>query len=338
MYNSKVVKEAIEILKHRRTSAKNENNRHFEEVSSAVPEVAKIIKELSATSHNLVRVLNNYTGAERDRQFEMLKIMNLDYQSRLEKVLTSAGYSADYLEVHYFCGKCKDTGYTDGYRCECLGKLLIEIAERELSKISQSGNCSFENFNVEYYKNTKCQNDSERNPTGVNVYDKMLENSRFAKNYAENFSEKSESIFMIGLTGLGKTHLSLAIANVVIKKGYNVICGVIGDVMRKLEEQQFGRVEYDASIMQDILEADLLLLDDLGSEFKNSFSESKLYDIINIRINNTRPTIINTNLTVEEMEERYNTRITSRLFFNFKRISFVGDDIRRKKKGAIKWI
>lgn len=330
MYNSKIINEAIEILKRRRTKAQNENKHHFEEVSSTIPEVSKITKELASTSHNLVRVLNNYTGAERERQFEMLKIMNLDFQSQLEKVLIEKGYGADYLDVHYFCGNCNDTGYSDGHRCGCLSKLLVEIAERELSKISQSGSCSFDNFNLEFYRNTLWES-SSLNVKGANVYEKMLWNYNFCKKYADNFSENADSIFMMGLTGLGKTHLSLAIANVVIKKGYSVICGSIGDILRRIEDQQFGRADYESNVMQEILDIDLLLLDDLGSEFEKKFNESALYNIINTRINNSRATIISTNFTIEEMEERYNTRITSRLFFSFKMLSFVGDDIRQKR-------
>ena len=136
---------------------------------------------------------------------------------------------------------------------------------------------------------------------------------------------------MMGNTGLGKTHLSLAIAAVVTQNGYGVVYGSVNNLVSKLEKEHFGRDE-DNGTLESLLTCDLLILDDLGTEFRTAFSTAELYNIANTRQMAKRPTIISTNLTMKELEAAYSSRFTSRIIADYVRCLFQGEDIRQKKR------
>ena len=137
---------------------------------------------------------------------------------------------------------------------------------------------------------------------------------------------------MFGKTGLGKTHLSLSIANEVLKKGYNVLYDSAMNYLNQIEKEHFGRDISGKDTLSVLLTADLLILDDFGTEFEKSFYVSVIYNIINTRLNRGLPTIISTNLYHEEILEKYGERIFSRLFTVYKSMEFVGTDIRLIKR------
>ena len=148
------------------------------------------------------------------------------------------------------------------------------------------------------------------------------------KNYVDDFDLESNNLYFYGRTGLGKTHLSLAIANEVMKKGYNVVYGSVITFLNKLEREKFGRTEtYETE--DALVDADLLILDDLGAEFTTPVAVSCLYNILNCRIARRVPTIISSNLSVEEIKNRYPESIASRIIGNFKTVEFIGKDIRQ---------
>ncbi|MDE6087992.1 MAG: ATP-binding protein, partial [Oscillospiraceae bacterium] len=153
------------------------------------------------------------------------------------------------------------------------------------------------------------------------------------QDYAANFSRDSQSLLFWGKAGTGKTHLSLSIVTEVLKKGNDIIYDSIGNLLSKVESEHFQNNNApETDTLQLLLNTDLLVLDDLGTEFQSSFSLSTLYTIINTRINKHLPTIISTNLDADEITAIYQTRITSRLFTLYKTIQFVGVDVRKKKE------
>ena len=160
----------------------------------------------------------------------------------------------------------------------------------------------------------------------------MGEIAQFCKDYALDFSLESPSLFMHGATGLGKTHLSLAIANEAIARGYGVVYGSAPNMFSQLEREHFGRqYNNERTYEQELLETDLLIIDDLGVEFSTPFTVSCVYNIINSRILSRKPTIIRTNLTPRELEDKYTQRITSRIIGGFVSLRFIGRDIRQIK-------
>ena len=238
------------------------------------------------------------------------------------KFLETYGYPTDYLDVKFECDKCKDEGFDDsGKMCVCMKRALA----LETYKSSGIGKLiekqSFDNFKLDYYEQGK-----ER----ANMKDVFED----CKTYAESFTSKTcENLLFYGTTGLGKTHLSTAIAKEVIDRGFDVVYTTAQDMFEAFEGVKFSR-NYSSS--QDnqtdkFFECDLLIIDDLGTEFSNQFTVSCLYNLINTRINSEKPMIINTNLNQNDLRERYADRITSRLFGEFSVMCFFGKDIRLKK-------
>ena len=139
-------------------------------------------------------------------------------------------------------------------------------------------------------------------------------------------------LLLSGNTGLGKTHLSLAIASEVMQKGYGVLYDSVINLLRRVEREHFGRGEAGADTLEILLTCDLLILDDLGAEFDSSFYVSTVYNIINTRLNCGLPTIISTNLAPEEIGSRYGRSVLSRLEGEYEILPFFGEDIRRLKR------
>lgn len=150
----------------------------------------------------------------------------------------------------------------------------------------------------------------------------------YCKNYSENFSNSSPNLFMFGETGLGKTHFSLAIANTLIAKGYTAVYHSALKIFRMLESEYFQYKSTD--ILNMLTSVDMLIIDDLGAEMDNKFYKAKLYEIVEDRYNAHLPIIINTNLSLLEIERKYDKRISSRLM-SFVPLQFLGEDIRFQK-------
>lgn len=280
---------------------------------------AEIEKLLSQTSIKAAKsVLSGKNCAE---QLKILKEKNLALQNELHELLKNCNLPLDYLDVRYNCQKCNDTGFVDGRMCQCLKQILKNEAYRELNELSPLELSSFETFSLDYYSSET----SENVPSAKTKMEKIF---HFCRHYAQNFSKTSESLFMTGKTGLGKTHLSLAIANDVINKNFGVIYISTPNIVSKLEREKFKRDGTYENTEVHILGCDLLILDDLGTEFQTAFSNSTIYNIINSRILCKKPTIISTNYTIQEIQKNYSERLVSRIWGHFKLLGFVGSDVR----------
>ena len=124
----------------------------------------------------------------------------------------------------------------------------------------------------------------------------------------------------------GSGCIACMIANALIDKGYPVLVTNFARVLSTLQGT-FDKQEYLDSLNQ----FKLLVIDDLGTEFKTAFSETAVYQIINNAILNGKPMIISSNLSIDELEERYGQRVVSRLN-SFEVVNFIGTDIRQIKK------
>jgi DNA replication protein DnaC len=169
---------------------------------------------------------------------------------------------------------------------------------------------------------------SKSKKDGISPYEKMKSVYNKCVKYAQTFDLDSLSLYFYGRTGLGKTHLSLAIANEAIKKGYTVVYGSVINFLNKIEKEKFGRAE-DLDTENMLIDVDLLILDDLGAEFTTALSTSVLYNIINSRICKGVPTIISSNLDFHELKERYPESVASRIIGTYTGVNFVGDDVRQ---------
>lgn len=318
---SEYINKAVQAVSKRRINAISLAEHRKEEVIGKIPQIEGILHEMSNTGFRLASIIIS-KDADAKRKIEEIKCSNLKNQAILKELLEANGYPADYLDEKFTCSICSDSGYIDGHMCECLKQLAIKYNIEDFNEKNKIQSNGFTDFSLDYY--------SKENIVGANrsPYEIMSDIFAFCMSYAKDFKPNSDSILMIGKTGLGKTHLSLAIAQEISKNGYSALYASAPDLFRKLQEEYFGRGEQGVDTMKTLLDADLVIIDDLGAEIDNQFTMTSLYNIVNTRINYNKPVIISTNLTLKEIEQRYSERIASRLATIYKCLKFVGKDIR----------
>ena len=256
---------------------------------------------------------------------------NKDFKENLRKLeneksnlLKVNGISADYNKYKYKCGNCSDTGYDkNGKKCQCFKQKLINAAY-SVSNIEETIKTqNFDTFSFDYYSKDVGEN-------GVSVYDNMTKIYNNCKRFCDNFDNETKGLVFYGSTGLGKTFLSSAIAKELMDKGKMVIYIRATKLFSINEDYKFGR-NTDRSVIDNIYKADLLIIDDLGTEPFNKNNLAFLFDVINERTANNKKIIINTNLQISEITKMYSMRFTSRLYEYFMMYKFYGEDIRIQK-------
>lgn len=313
--SNKIYSEALRIINERKIKAERDAEERKSYLEEKIPGFKEINEKLSSTLCELAKVVI-FKNPDAENQIEKIRQKNLESQKIKNDLLLSNGYPSDYLDTHYTCDICSDTGVSEGKRCICFNEIVEKIKIESFNETSSVKMCSFEDFSVFYYDGRDAE-----------IMTRIL---GYCKKYALNFSKNSESLFMCGETGLGKTHLSLSIAKEVIAKGYNVAYDSIINYLNEIEKEHYGKS--DKNTLGMITSVDLLILDDLGAEMKTPFNHSTVYNIINTRINRNLPTIISSNLTTDDVSERYDDRIASRIFGEYTYLRFVGNDIRQIKK------
>ena len=292
-------------------------DRRASEIYAKIPRVREIDSALSKTAIEIMSAVSS--GKENaEEALARVKARNDALMVERDALLSAAGYPTDYTDVRYDCERCGDTGYVDGRMCECMKRELI-MAGYESSGLGRLIKTqSFENFSLDYYKS------GGANYKNMEIYYNSL------KSFAEGFSaDCCKNFFLIGGTGLGKTHISTAVAKKVIEKGFDVLYVTAIDMFSDFEQKQFGNREDNT---RRYFDCDLLIIDDLGTELSNQFTVSCLYNVINSRINSAKSTFINTNLSKNELEAKYAERITSRIFGEYYPFVFSGTDVRKQKR------
>ncbi len=324
MYLAEVFDKANRLLSQRRQQALVTAQQHREELLDKFPQLLELERRLSQTGAQLAKA--SLGGAASRSLLQEIQAKNLDLQSRRDALLTKAGFSPDFLEPPFTCKSCEDTGYVNGRRCNCFEALLKTEAYRQIPVPGSREEYSFERFSLEYYADAPGSEPlSPRARMGA-VLAKC-------KNYAAEFTPRGESLMMIGRTGLGKTHLSLAIAGRVIDRGFGVVYTTAQGLIDRAERDKFGRDPQgtDAQFLRYAQECDLLILDDLGSEFITPLASAILFNLINSRLLEQRRTIISTNLLPDEIQQKYAERLVSRLLCGYTMLAFAGEDIRLLK-------
>ena len=232
-----------------------------------------------------------------------------------------AGCNRDNFEPQYTCVKCGDTGFADGAVCDCYRRLLQEEACRHLSGLSAMRLTDFASMRLDYY------DDTVDPQLGESPRQHMADIINYCREYTACFSVTNDSLLLTGATGIGKTHLCLAIARGVAEQGYGVVYGSVQPLIRQMEAEHFGRAQGDSE--SQLVECDLLVLDDLGMEFDTPFSRACIYNVLNARLLEGKPTIISTNLSYTALQARYGDQIASRISGGFVPLLCVGRDIRQ---------
>ncbi len=319
-FSVEVCEAARQTLSRRRRAAEAECERLRREIYLRLPEVAKLDEQMNADVKLLIKYAKMaLEGEDASARAEELKEQNLARQRRRAAILCANGYLPDDPAPRYTCQRCEDTGFDGTKRCECFEALLRAEAAKRITGASMLANCSFDNFSLEYYS------DKPQPPQNVVPREIMARTLRLCREYAGSFSRASGNLLMIGGTGLGKTHLSMAIASEAIEKGFGVVYCSAQSIFAQLQREQFSRGD---ETLQGLLGCELLILDDLGAELINQFSIAQVNSIVNTRIIAALPTIISTNLSIAELEKAYTERFVSRVIGSYRRLGFVGRDVR----------
>lgn len=312
MYSRENYRLAKEEIEARRTNAEATAEARNTELRILYSEIKEIDDELTGTGLALFKIA--CSGGD----IAPLRARNEELMQRRRKILVDLGYPADYTDVHYVCKDCSDTGFIGTKMCKCLKELLItkNIASSGIGRLIERQ--SFDNFDLEWYR------DDEEG------YKRMCKNVETAKAFAKGFAAHRDNLLLIGTTGTGKTHISTSIAREVIHQGYDVLYDSIQNILTVFENDRFHS-GYGVREMEGdkYFECDLLIIDDLGTEFVNQFTVATLYNVINTRVNKGLSTIISTNLSAADLRAKYDGRIISRIIgSDYKVLYFTGKDHR----------
>lgn len=322
-YNRENYLRVRQAFEDKRAAAERLAEAHLQEVRGRIPAIAHIDSELAGTG---VQIMNEIAKGKPGLE-ERLAIVRRDneaLQNERRRLLNAFGYPADYTEPKFDCKKCRDTGFSGDKMCSCM-RFQLTVAGLEssgLARLFETQN--FDSFSLKYY-----QSDPK-------VYSRMTRILEICSEFAENFdSETRENLLLCGKTGLGKTHLSTAMAGVIIGRGYDVVYESAQNLFDEYSGERFGRrVNGREANTGRFTDCDLLIVDDLGTESSNAFTVSCLYNLINVRLLAGKPLIFSTNLTSEDLQKRYDDRIYSRLAGEFTVLPFCGTDIRMQKRNG----
>lgn len=313
------------IYDQRRIDNRHEMERRTAEIYSAIPEFKNLDTSISdIAASQISRIVSGDKDAISNTQ-KQLRIV----ENSKKELLLKYGYKSDYLDPLYTCSDCKDTGYIGNHRCHCFKKEFLNILYKNsnLNNIVKFEN--FDCFNIDYYPDDYVSTANDLTPR-----DNIKRVLNTCRHFTNNFSTEKDSMLLYGPSGVGKTFLSNCIAKEILDKGYSVIYLTSYQLFDILETKVFHPDELDdlsSGILSMINTCDLLIIDDLGTEMINKFTEVQLFICIQERIRNRLSTIISTNLSFDDISKNYSERIFSRLTGYYKLVKITGDDIRIKK-------
>ncbi|AOY75341.1 ATP-binding protein [Clostridium formicaceticum] len=316
------IKDILKQYERKRDHNQQEKENRLQEVYYKVPEIKKVDEEIKKAAISLSKILIN---EPKNPETVLLELKTTLEKLKQEKaiLLTENNIPLEYLQDQFHCKHCKDTGFlTSGDKCTCFKQQLINYtyAMSNLTKVLEKEN--FHTFNISLFSEEAFEG-HQQSPK-----ENMLHVLNICEGFVFNFDEDNEeNLLFYGATGLGKTFLANCIAKALLDKGKVVVYQTAFKILEILEELRFHNAT-DKEKVQLLFEADLLIIDDLGTEMTNTFTNSELFNIINSRLLANKKTLISTNLTPKEVIDRYDDRISSRLFSKYTILKFYGKDLR----------
>ena len=313
----------MRVYEEKRAKSRDLANLHYERVCQKGPELASIDASISSASLDQAKKLL----AGDDTALASLKEEIRSLSDRRRRLLSDAGFPEDYLEQHFECPDCQDTGYVGTKKCHCFLKAIIDLfyTQSNLKGLLEQEN--FEHFNFDYYSS----NYRDR-LSGQNSRELATQAYQECMNFIHNFDTEHGNLLLFGNTGIGKTFLSHCIAKEVMDSLHSVLYLTASEFFDALLEKALTRNDESCLLYEQIHQCDLLIIDDLGTERNTDFVVSQLFVCLNDRILNRKSTIISTNLTLEEIKTNYTERTFSRISNHYKILRLAGDDIRIQKK------
>lgn len=304
-------KKMIDFNKKRKLKEK-ELERKIDYIKQNYPKIKEILNEINELG--ISACLGNVSSKE-------YKEKEIKLNNQLREELIKKGFDENFLEVKFDCNKCKDTGYINGHMCDCL-KEFLHFNVKPHPLLFRKG--SFEEFDENLFIN-------EAKKGEISPRENILKNKQQALRFINEFNDNNNTmgLLMSGSVGSGKTFLAAAIGKILLKKGYSVVCLTAREFEDAIKNFSNPSLEDDK---QNILNADLLILDDLGIETQSEYVNNEILKLIEYKITYNKKMIITTNLTLNEIREKYKSRIYSRIIGSFKYLKFFGPDIRIIKK------
>lgn len=318
-YSSEVVRRARQRLESQRADRESQIRQRQLTAYNQVPRIREIDLELRQSAA-LAAQTAFIQGGDVQVMMEKIKKANLALQAEKQQLVT-LHFGEGWLDESPICSICGGAGYLGSQMCSCLQELCRQEQQKELTLL-HDGQEQFSHFRLDYYP------DRIDPKYGRSIRAVMARTLEMCQQYATNFSPLAGNLLFSGDTGLGKTFLSACIAKAVAGKGYSVVYESAPHLFAKLEKARFHPDEEVLQQVEKYSQCDLLIIDDLGTEMPGVFTTSALYTLVNDRILRQKATIISTNLSGELLENRYSPQIASRLRGDFRRVAFVGEDIR----------
>ncbi|SHE43970.1 ATP-binding protein [Alkalibacter saccharofermentans] len=318
IYNDTLIEFNEKILRRKRI-----HKQRIDDLYKAMPQLKSLHDGINRAGLKLA--LSSIPG-ESHKNLENIKNEIASLKDDERSLLQSKGYPEDYLQYKPACKVCMDEGYVEGKRCNCFNSLLIEkyYDQSNLKNILSKEN--FDTFKMDYYS-------GDKGPYPVSPKLQMEKILLESIDFVKNFGEESLNLYFFGDPGLGKTFLSHCIAKELLDKGYVVIYQTASEIMDIVRRSKFSSnpEAYQNHPASYLYTCDLLIIDDLGTETLTEFANNELFTLINKRLKDNKKMIISTNLSVNQLEKRYSTRLASRVIGNFHFLEFFGEDIRMKK-------
>jgi len=324
--NDKIMREYEKIREFHKNEIQRINNELYERLPAAKQIDEQIsflaVKYASMVVKGELSPDDAVSAVEKDKK-ELLK--------QRKDLIENAGLFVE-TPKRFSCEKCCDTGFLNGEKCSCyidiMKKILLSEVDGTNGVAFDFDKDNFDNFNLEWYSK---QIDSQ---LGISPYDNMKMVLRDCKVFCMDFKGQGGNLYFYGNSGTGKTFMASCIANNLLRQGFTVLYQSSYKLFQFMEDYKFCRInrENHAKDYDSVYNSDLLIIDDLGTEFTTAYTCSVLFDILNTRMLNNKSTIISTNLSVGNLEEKYTERVSSRIKGNFEMMRFIGEDIRIAKK------
>lgn len=313
-----------------RVNAESEQARRRAEIYDKIPRIADIDAELGSTAALILRAALT-DGEDPKPKLAALQRKNAEQQIERAELLRNAGYPADALDAHYQCPDCSDTGYLpDRNPCHCLLRMYAEEQIAELAPELPTKRASFETFDETLYSDEPFEgrkSTPRQNALAVRDFCRELAMAK----------SPERSIFLYGGAGVGKSFLAAAVAVEASKQGKSVMARSMGEIVSLYEREKFTYDDDTRDAAQTeidrLMSCDLLIIDNLGSEFRSAFGTSTLLGILTVRLGRSRPLMICSGIGRNELGQRYSEQVESRLLGDeFFALPLYGDDLRRVDK------
>ena len=328
-YEPTVMRQALARLERRRENRERRRDQLERELYGRSPNLRQVDAELRGTVADLALLAAGPRPVESDGpEIAAIRARNEKLQEERARLLAELGYGADALDSTPACPRCGDTGWADGRMCACLRELCAQEQLRALTALlNLTDEQDFSRLRLDIYSDLPWQGQT-RSPR-----ENMKRLVTVCEGYAKQFpGYPLKNLLFSGGTGLGKTFWSGCIAREVSRRGYSVVYDTAINLFAAFEARRFSRDAGEERQARDdtrrYLSCDLLILDDLGSEFTGPLAQASLYEVVNGRLQSGRHTVISTNLSLEQIAQRYSPQLTSRVGGLYRELTFYGDDLR----------